>query len=162
MTALPKDLMQTVESALKRPNLPEFFPGDTVRVHAKIVEGNKERVQIFEGVVIRRHKRKQACATFTVRKVSYSVGVEKTFPLYSPRIEKIEVVSRGEVRRGKLYYLRDLAGKASRIKAKYDPNLIAGIPTAEEMPEALATNGTPAKEKSEKTPGTAVEQKATA
>ena len=96
-------------------DLPDFKAGDTVRVHVKIVEGEKERTQIFEGVVI--SKRKGASrTTFTVRKVSYGIGVERIFPLYSPRIEKIEVVSRGRVRRAKLYYLRKLRGKAARIR----------------------------------------------
>ena len=94
----------------------DFKPGDTVRVHARIVEGNKERIQVFEGVVIKRHKRNQRSATFTVRKISYSVGVERTFLLHSPRIERIEVVSRGIVRRARLFYLRDTVGKAGRIK----------------------------------------------
>ncbi len=94
----------------------DFRPGDTVRVHARIVEGNKERIQVFEGVVIKRHKRNQRSATFTVRKISYSVGVERTFLLHSPRIEKIEIVSRGIVRRARLFYLRDTVGKSGRIK----------------------------------------------
>lgn len=106
--------------------------GDTVKIHAKIVEGNKERVQIFEGVVIKRHKGNQLSASFTVRKVSYNVGVERTFLLHSPRIEKIELVSRGEVRRARLYYLRPLRGKASRIKSQY----VTNTETEDEAPEA--------------------------
>ena len=99
-----------------RGQLPEFRVGDTVRVHTKISEGDKERIQIFEGVVIRR-KRGHLSSTFTVRKVSYGVGVERIFPVYSPRIEKIEVVSSGQVRRARLFYLRELQGKAARLKS---------------------------------------------
>ncbi|MCB5934011.1 50S ribosomal protein L19 [Caldibacillus thermoamylovorans] len=98
-----------------RTDLPAFCPGDTVRVHVKVVEGNRERVQLFEGVVIKR-RGGGISETFTVRKVSYGVGVERTFPLHSPKIVKLEVVRRGKVRRAKLYYLRNLRGKAARIK----------------------------------------------
>jgi large subunit ribosomal protein L19 len=98
-----------------RTDLPEFRPGDTVRVHVKIQEGNRERIQAFEGVVIKR-RGGGISETFTVRKVSYGVGVERTFPLHSPKIAKLEVVRRGKVRRAKLYYLRNLRGKAARIK----------------------------------------------
>lgn len=107
-----------LEQELLKSNLPEFRPGDTVKVHAKIVEGNKERIQIFEGLVIKRHNGSKANATFTVRKVSYNIGVERTFMLHSPRIEKIEIVSRGEVRRSRLFYLRPLRGKSARIRTK--------------------------------------------
>lgn len=96
---------------------PAFRPGDTLRVHARIVEGDKERVQIFEGVCIRRSAGGNR-ATFTVRKTSYGVGVERTFPLFSPRIDKIEIKSRGVVRRSRLYYLRDRTGKAARIRTR--------------------------------------------
>jgi len=95
--------------------IPEFRVGDTVRVHTKISEGDKERIQIFEGVVIRR-KKGHANTTFTVRKMSYGVGVERIFPLYSPRIDRIEVVSSGKVKRARLFYLRELQGKAARLK----------------------------------------------
>jgi large subunit ribosomal protein L19 len=95
--------------------LPAFRVGDTVKVHFRIREGDKERVQIFQGVVIRR-KRGGVGATFTVRKISYGVGVERIFPTHSPRIEKVEIASRGHVRRGRLYYLRELRGKAARIR----------------------------------------------
>ena len=95
--------------------LPEFRVGDTVRVHTKISEGDKERIQIFEGVVIRK-KRAHVATTFTVRKVSYGVGVERIFPMFSPRIDKIEVMSSGKVKRARLFYLRDLQGKAARLK----------------------------------------------
>ena len=99
-----------------RGQIPEFRVGDTVRVHTRISEGDKERIQIFEGVVIRR-KRGHASTTFTVRKMSYGVGVERIFPLYSPRIDKIEVVASGKVKRARLFYLRELQGKAARLKS---------------------------------------------
>ncbi len=110
------NVIDRIQMEQLRGDIPEFRPGDTVRVHATIVEGDKERVQVFEGVCIRRTRRGSR-ATFTVRKTSYGVGVERTFPLHSPRIERIELKSRGEVRRGRLYYLRNLAGKAARIKS---------------------------------------------
>ena len=99
-----------------RGQVPEFRVGDTVRVHTKISEGDKERIQIFEGVVIRR-KRGHLSSTFTVRKVSYGVGVERIFPVYSPRIDKIDVIASGQVRRARLFYLRELQGKAARLKS---------------------------------------------
>ncbi len=99
-----------------RGQIPEFRVGDTVRVHTKISEGDKERIQIFEGVVIRR-KRGHANTTFTVRKMSYGVGVERIFPLYSPRIDRIEVATSGKVKRARLFYLRELQGKAARLKS---------------------------------------------
>jgi large subunit ribosomal protein L19 len=102
-----------------RTDIPEFRTGDTVRVHARIIEGAKERIQVFEGVVIRRQGRNKINASFTVRKVSYNIGVERTFMLHSPRVDKIEIVTRGVVRRARLYYLRELRGKAARIKSKY-------------------------------------------
>jgi len=98
-----------------QPELPKFRPGDTVRVHVKVKEGARERIQMFEGVVIQR-RGTAVSATFTVRKISYGVGVERTFPLHTPKIDKLEVVKRGKVRRAKLYYLRKLRGKAARIK----------------------------------------------
>ena len=98
-----------------RSDIPEFRAGDTVRVHAKVVEGDHERIQLFEGVVIKRHG-SGISATYTVRKISNGVGVERTFPLHSPRVAKIEVIRHGRVRRAKLYYLRALHGKAARIK----------------------------------------------
>ncbi|MBQ4558029.1 MAG: 50S ribosomal protein L19 [Clostridia bacterium] len=111
----------TLIEALERENLkqevPEFNVGDTVRVYNKIVEGTRERIQMFEGVVIAR-KNSSVRETFTVRRVSFGVGVEKIFPVHSPRIDRIEVVKRGKVRRAKLYYLRDLTGKATKIKEK--------------------------------------------
>lgn len=111
------DLLRAVEEEQMRKDIPEFRPGDTVKVYTKVVEGNRERIQVFEGVVIAR-KGGGLRETFTVRKVSYGVGVERVFPLHSPRIEKIEVVQRGKVRRAKLYYLRNLKGKAARIKER--------------------------------------------
>src|SRR5438128_12170554 len=99
-----------------RQAIPDFRVGDTVKVHTKISEGDKERIQVFEGVVIRR-KRAHAMTTFTVRKVSYGVGVERIFPLYSPRIDKVEVVTSGKVKRARLFYLRELQGKAARLKS---------------------------------------------
>ena len=100
-----------------RSDVPDFRPGDTVNVHVKVIEGNRSRVQQFKGVVIRRQGG-GVRETFTVRKVSFSVGVERTFPLHTPIIEKIEIVTRGDVRRAKLYYLRDLRGKKAKIKEK--------------------------------------------
>jgi large subunit ribosomal protein L19 len=112
-----KNLMSVLDKDIKRTDIPEFRAGDTVKVHAKIVEGQKERIQIFEGIVIKRHRGNQASATFTVRKVSYNIGVERTFLLYSPRIDKIELVARGEVRRSRLFYLRPLRGKSAKIRS---------------------------------------------
>ena len=100
-----------------RNDIPEFRPGDTVKVHVRVVEGNRSRIQVFQGVVIRRQGG-GIRETFTVRKVSFGVGVERTFPVHTPVVEKIEVVTRGDVRRAKLYYLRELRGKAAKIKAK--------------------------------------------
>lgn len=108
-------LIQEITKEQLRTDLPDFRPGDTVRVHVKVVEGTRERIQIFEGVVIKR-RGSGISETFTVRKISYGVGVERTFPLHSPKIDKIEVKRRGKVRRAKLYYLRNLRGKAARIK----------------------------------------------
>ncbi len=100
-----------------RDDIPAFGPGDTVKVHVRVVEGNRERVQIFQGAVIRRQG-SGVRETFTVRKVSFGVGVERTFPVHSPILSRIEVVTMGDVRRAKLYYLRDLTGKAAKIKEK--------------------------------------------
>ena len=110
-------LLAEVERPALRPDLPEFGPGDSVRVHVKVREGDKERLQVFEGIVLRR-RAGWLRATFTVRKVTYGVGVERTFPLHSPMLEKIEVIRRGHVRRAKLYYLRNLKGKAARIRER--------------------------------------------
>jgi large subunit ribosomal protein L19 len=103
-----------------RDDIPEFRPGDTVKVHVRVVEGNRSRIQVFQGVVIRRQGG-GIRETFTVRKVSFGVGVERTFPVHTPIVEKIEVVTRGDVRRAKLYYLRELRGKAAKIKEKREP-----------------------------------------
>lgn len=108
-----------LEQAQIRPEIPEFRPGDTLRVHVRVVEGSRTRIQVFQGVVIRRQGG-GARETFTVRKISYGVGVERTFPVHSPSIDKIEVVTKGRVRRAKLYYLRSLRGKAARIKERRD------------------------------------------
>jgi large subunit ribosomal protein L19 len=110
-------LIRAIETSYYRPNLPEFRSGDSVRVHTLIKEGDKERVQVFEGVVIDR-RRGGSRASFTVRKISYGVGVERIFPLHTSRIEKIEVLSKGRVRRARLNYLRDLQGRAARIKGE--------------------------------------------
>jgi len=108
-----------LDSASLRSDIPDFRPGDNVKVHVRVVEGNRSRIQIFQGVVIRRHGG-GVRETFTVRKVSFGTGVERTFPVHSPIVEKLEVVSRGDVRRAKLYYLRDLRGKAAKIREKRD------------------------------------------
>jgi len=111
------NLLDKIDMEQMRFDLPEFRPGDTVKVHIRIMEGNKERVQVFHGVVIKR-KRGKMNATFTVRKISHGVGVEKTFALHSPRIEKIEVVTLGRVRRSRLFYLRERRGKSARIRER--------------------------------------------
>ncbi|EGC26453.1 ribosomal protein L19 [Streptococcus sanguinis SK678] len=108
-------LIQSLTEGQLRTDIPAFRPGDTVRVHAKVVEGTRERIQIFEGVVIAR-KGAGISETYTVRKISNGIGVERTFPIHTPRVDKIEVVRYGKVRRAKLYYLRALQGKAARIK----------------------------------------------
>ena len=108
-------LIEKITASQLRDDIPEFRAGDTVRVHAKVVEGNRERVQVFEGVVISR-KGQGISEMYTVRKMSSGIGVERTFPVHTPRVEKIEVVRHGKVRRAKLYYLRALQGKAARIK----------------------------------------------
>lgn len=102
----------------RREDLPALHPGDTVRVHVRVVEGARERLQMFEGVVLRMHKPRTYEGSFTVRRVAHGVGVERTFPFQSPRVEKVDVVRRGAVRRAKLYYLRGLTGKAARIKER--------------------------------------------
>lgn len=111
------NIVEKIEQEQLRTDVPEIHPGDTVKVHVKVVEGEKERIQVFEGVVIR-HSHGSNRATFTVRKVSYGVGVERTFPVHSPRIDKVQVLTRGKVRRAKLYYLRERSGKAARITAR--------------------------------------------
>lgn len=110
-------LVRDISSEQLRADLPKFRPGDTLRVHVKVREGTRERIQMFEGVVIKR-RGTGISSTFTVRKVSYGVGVERAFPLHSPKLEKIELLRRGKVRRAKLYYLRELRGKKARIKER--------------------------------------------
>ncbi|MDQ0494248.1 MULTISPECIES: 50S ribosomal protein L19 [Paenibacillus] len=109
------NIVQAITEEQLRKDMPNFRPGDTLKVHVKVIEGTRERIQLFEGVVIKR-RGGGISETFTVRKISYGVGVERTFPLHSPKIDKIEVARRGKVRRAKLYYLRELRGKAARIK----------------------------------------------
>jgi large subunit ribosomal protein L19 len=111
------DVLTRLEKEQMRTDLPEFRTGDHVKVHVKIKEGEKERIQIFEGVVIRKRKGTTG-ATFTVRKVSYGIGVERIFPLHAPAIDRVEIIGHGKVRRSRLYYLRELKGKAARIKEK--------------------------------------------
>jgi len=110
-------VIQDIEKGFIRTDIPDFGPGDTLMVKVRIKEGEKERLQPFEGVVIKKHNRGLG-STFTMRKVSYGVGVERVFPLHSPMLESIKVLTRGKIRRAKLYYLRDLRGKAARIKVK--------------------------------------------
>ena len=110
-------VIEKITSAQLRSDIPEFRPGDTVRVHAKVVEGSRERIQIFEGLVIKR-RGAGISETYTVRKISNGVGVERTFPVHTPRVAKIEVVRKGRVRRAELYYIRALSGKAARIKER--------------------------------------------
>ena len=112
-------ILDSVDAASLRSDIPEFRVGDTVNVHVNIVEGNRSRVQVFKGIVIRRSG-ESVRETFTVRKISFQVGVERTFPVHSPVIDKIEVVTRGAVRRAKLYFLRDLRGKKAKIQEKRD------------------------------------------
>ena len=112
--------LDALDAESLRTDVPAFRPGDTLKVHVRVVEGSRERVQLFQGVVIRRQG-SGVRETFTVRKVSFGVGVERTFPVHTPIIQKIEVATRGDVRRAKLYYLRDLRGKAAKIKEKRDP-----------------------------------------
>jgi large subunit ribosomal protein L19 len=111
--------LDSIDAASLRSDVPAFRPGDTVKVHVRVVEGNRERIQVFQGVVIRRQGG-GVRETFTVRKVSFGVGVERTFPVHSPIVDHVEVVTRGDVRRAKLYYLRELRGKKAKIKEKRD------------------------------------------
>jgi large subunit ribosomal protein L19 len=113
-------ITDAVERAQLRDDLPDFRPGDTVKVHVRVVEGSRSRIQIFQGFVLRRQGGGLR-ETFTVRKVSFGVGVERTFPVHSPSIAKVELLTRGDVRRGKLYYLRERTGKAAKIKEKRSP-----------------------------------------
>ena len=112
--------LDALDAASLRTDIPDFRPGDTVKVHVKVIEGNRSRIQVFAGNVIRRQGG-GVRETFTVRKISFGVGVERTFPVHSPNIDRIELVTRGDVRRAKLYYLRDLRGKKAKIKEKRTP-----------------------------------------
>jgi large subunit ribosomal protein L19 len=114
-TIIMSEIIRSIENAQLRTDLPEFGIGDTVRVFVKVVEGSRERLQAFEGTVMAR-RNGSSRETFTVRRMSYGIGVERTFPLHSPRVDHIEIVRKGKVRRAKLYYLRDLQGKAAKIK----------------------------------------------
>ena len=134
------NILESIEHESQRKDLPPFRSGDTVRVHVRVKEGDKERIQVFEGVVIRR-RRGGASATFTVRKVSYGVGVERIFPVESPSVAKVEIKSRGHVRRSRLYYLRDLRGKKARLRSKLRDLSSLLVPDADEAgtaAEALA------------------------
>jgi large subunit ribosomal protein L19 len=133
-------------------NIPKFNVGDTVRVHYRIVEGEKERIQVYEGVVIAHKKRETTTATFTVRRVVGGEGVERVFPLHSPRVEKVEVIREGQVRRSKLYYLRDRVGKAARVKAKARGAVPTGGKKAAAAKAAPAKTEAPAKAKAETAP----------
>jgi large subunit ribosomal protein L19 len=130
--------LDALDSASLRSDIPAFRAGDTVKVHVKVVEGTRSRIQVFQGVVIRRHGGGVG-ETFTVRKVSFGVGVERTFPLHTPIIDRIEVVTRGDVRRAKLYYLRDLRGKAAKIKEKRE-----SVPAGKGKGRAAAAYSSPA------------------
>jgi large subunit ribosomal protein L19 len=137
-------LIREIENSFRRDNLPNFRPGDSVRVHTLIKEGEKERVQVFEGVVIDRRSG-SSLASFTVRKISYGVGVERVFPLHSSRIEKIEVAQRGRVRRARLNYLRQLQGKAARIKGeRIHVAAEAAAPLADVPPTSVPPTAGPA------------------
>jgi len=137
-------VIDSIERAQLRPGLPSFAPGDRVRVHFQVIEGTRKRTQVFEGVVLRRQG-SGARETFTVRKQSFGVGVERTFPLHSPKIEKLEIAARGDVRRAKLYYLRGRIGKAARVAERrwgIDEELIsAPAPVGAEEPEAVDAEG---------------------
>jgi large subunit ribosomal protein L19 len=119
MRTAEMNTLDALDAASLRDDIPTFRPGDTVKVHVRVVEGNRSRIQVFQGVIIRRQGG-GVRETFTVRKVSFGVGVERTFPVHTPVVEKIEVLTRGDVRRAKLYYLRELRGKAAKIKEKRD------------------------------------------
>lgn len=112
-----QDIIRAIEQEQMKNDIPAFRPGDTVKVHVKVVEGNRERIQVFEGTVIRR-RGSGLSETFTVRKIAYGVGVERTFPLHSPRIAKIEITRQGKVRRSRLYYLRERVGKKAKVKER--------------------------------------------
>lgn len=140
------NVLDAVDAASLRLDIPTFRAGDELKVNVRVIEGNKSRIQVFQGIVIRRQGN-GARETFTIRKVSYGVGVERTFPVHTPVIEKIEVVRRGDVRRAKLYYLRDLRGKAAKIREKRGEMeaskkaSAASVAVVAEVPEATDTTG---------------------
>lgn len=138
------NVLDAVDAASLRSDIPTFRAGDELKVHVRVIEGNKSRIQVFQGIVIRRQGN-GARETFTIRKVSYGVGVERTFPVHTPVIEKIDVVRRGDVRRAKLYYLRDLRGKAAKIREKrgeMEASKKASTATvATEVPEVIDATG---------------------
>jgi len=117
---IPMNTLDALDAKSLRSDIPDFRPGDTLKVHVRVIEGSRERVQVFQGVVIRRQGG-GIRETFTVRKVSFGVGVERTFPVHSPNIAEVEIARRGDVRRAKLYYLRELRGKAAKIKERREP-----------------------------------------
>ena len=136
------NILDAVDAASLRKDIPQFRAGDELKIHVRVIEGNKSRLQVFQGIVIRRQG-DGVRETFTIRKVSYGVGVERTFPVHTPVIEKIELVKKGEVRRAKLYYLRDLRGKAAKIREKRDGvegygDGILSTPVAEVVVEQVA------------------------
>jgi len=131
------NILDAVDAASLRKDIPQFRAGDELKIHVRVIEGNKSRLQVFQGIVIRRQG-DGVRETFTIRKVSYGVGVERTFPVHTPVIEKIELVKKGEVRRAKLYYLRDLRGKAAKIREKRDGDGILSTPVAEVVVEPVA------------------------
>src|SRR5258707_10270425 len=136
-------VIDSIERAQLRPGLPSFSPGDRVRVHFQVIEGTRKRTQVFEGVVLRRQG-SGARETFTVRKQSFGVGVERTFPLHSPKIEKLEVAARGDVRRAKLYYLRGRVGKAARVAERrwgIDEDMVSKAPAAPAQSTAVDAEG---------------------
>jgi large subunit ribosomal protein L19 len=132
------NVLDAVDAASLRSDVPAFRPGDEIKIHVRVIEGNKSRIQVFQGVVIRRQG-SGVRETFTIRKLSYGVGVERTFPIHTPVIEKYEMVRRGDVRRAKLYYLRDLRGKASKIKERRgaDNEFIVDVKTEAPIKEAV-------------------------
>src|SRR6187549_3674831 len=151
------NILNELDNASKRDDIPAFRPGDTVKVHVKVVEGTRSRVQVFQGVVIRRQGGGLQ-ETFTVRKISFGVGVERTFPVHSPSIAKLEVVTRGKVRRAKLYYLRELRGKKARIKERrLSEDELAALAAAEAARAERANGDAPEDETSDEAAETDVE-----
>lgn len=154
MNLLQKLEQEQIEKLAKKKPLPDFGPGDTVKVNVRIIEGDNERIQAFEGVCIAR-KNRGLHSSFTVRKISHGEGVERVFPLHSPRVDSVELVRRGEVRRAKLYYLRELMGKAARIREKMDFQ-----DTGAAAPKAKAEAAAPAEKKEKKADKPKAEKKA--